>query len=46
MVTNKRTLGNIGEEMAIPYLEEKGYEIIERNATFLGGELDIIAQYD
>lgn len=45
MVTNKRTIGNIGEDMAIPYLEEKGYMIIERNATFLGGELDIIAHY-
>lgn len=42
---NKRTLGNIGEDMAIPYLEKKGYIIIERNATFLGWELDIIAQY-
>ena len=24
------------------YLTQQGYEIIERNATFLGGELDII----
>lgn len=43
---NKRTLGNIGEDMAIPYLEKRGYSIIERNATFLGGELDIITQCD
>lgn len=46
MSTNKRALWNIGEDMAIPYLENKGYNIIERNATFLGGELDIITQFD
>jgi len=46
MSTNKRALGNVGEEMAVPYLEKKGYIIIDRNATFLGGELDIIAQLD
>ncbi len=46
MNTNKRALGDIGEDMAISYLENKGYNIIERNATFLGGELDIITQYD
>ena len=46
MSTNKRAIWNIGEDMAIPYLEERDYIIIERNATFLGGELDIIAQRD
>lgn len=28
------------------YLEQHGYEIIDRNATFLGGELDIIGTKD
>jgi Holliday junction resolvase-like predicted endonuclease len=32
--------------MATVYLQEKGYTIIDRNATFLGGELDIIAYRD
>ena len=32
----------MGEDLAVAYLETQGYEIIERNATFLGGELDII----
>lgn len=46
MSTNKRAIWNIGEDMALPYLENQDYVIIERNATFLGGELDIIARKD
>lgn len=30
--------------MAITYLQKLGYSIIDRNATFPGGELDIIAR--
>jgi len=44
MPINKRAIGNVWEEMAIPYLEKRDYIIIDRNATFLWGELDIIAQ--
>ncbi len=43
---NKREIGAVGEEMAIPYLENHNYQIVERNATFLGGELDIICFKD
>ena len=43
---NKREIGAIGEEMAIPYLENHNYQIVDRNATFLGGELDIICFKD
>ncbi|MFA6080172.1 MAG: YraN family protein [Candidatus Gracilibacteria bacterium] len=43
---SRREVGNIGEEMAISYLVEQGYHIVDRNATFLGGELDIIARLD
>lgn len=32
--------------MAIPYLEKHNYQIIDRNAVFLGGELDIIGYRD
>lgn len=39
-----KTIGNIGEEKACGYLSRRGYEIIERNANFRGGELDIIAK--
>ncbi len=45
MTQNKRALGNKGEELAVAYLIEHGYTIVERNMTFQGGEMDIIAFY-
>ena len=41
---NYRSRGNVGEDLAVSYLEHAGYEIVERNATFLWGELDIICR--
>ncbi|MBP7806659.1 YraN family protein [Candidatus Gracilibacteria bacterium] len=41
---NYRSRGNVGEDLAVSCLEHAGYEIVERNATFLGGELDIICR--
>ncbi len=43
---NYRSRGNVGEDLAVSYLETHWYEIIERNATFLGGELDIVCKKD
>lgn len=40
---NKAT-GSLGESIASSYLVDKGYKIIERNATSRWGEIDIIAQ--
>ena len=39
---NKKT-GNFGELLATLYLKLKGYEILERNFSVRGGEIDIIA---
>jgi len=39
-------LGNIGEDIAANYLQELGYEILDRNWRFKRVELDIIAQKD
>ncbi|MCK9467222.1 MAG: YraN family protein [Candidatus Absconditabacterales bacterium] len=45
-MNNKKELGRIGEELAIGYYEENGYEILDTNYTIPGGELDVIAQKD
>lgn len=37
-------LGKIGEELAVDFLIEKGYEIVETNWTFQKAEVDIIAK--
>lgn len=36
--------GRNGEELCSKYLLESGYEILERNFTGIGGEIDIIAK--
>ncbi len=36
-------LGKIGEELAVDFLTEKGYEILETNWVFQKAEVDIIA---
>ena len=39
-----RAKGNIAEDKAVSYLEELGFEIIDRNYYSRFGEIDIIAQ--
>ncbi len=39
-------LGKLGEELAVDFLIEKGYEILETNWIFQKAEVDIIAQKD
>lgn len=41
---DKRHIGNIGEDAVCLYLENKGCEIVKRNFTVKGGEIDIIAK--
>lgn len=38
-----RASGNAGETAACAFLKKKGWDIIERNYTIKGGEIDIIA---
>ena len=37
-------LGKMGEQLAVDYLLQKGYTILERNYIFQKAEIDIIAQ--
>ncbi|HLT32667.1 MAG TPA: YraN family protein [Aquaticitalea sp.] len=39
-------LGKIGEQLAVDFLESKGYEILSRNFIFQKAEIDIIAKHD
>jgi len=41
---NKSKLGKWGEETAVHFLEQKGYEILEKRFRGGGGEVDIIAR--
>jgi putative endonuclease len=36
--------GNIGEQWASKFLEEKGYEVVERNYRYKKAEIDIIVK--
>lgn len=40
----RHNIGRIGEDVAVQYLLEKGYKIIERNFECRQGEIDIIAK--
>jgi putative endonuclease len=40
-----RERGNIAEQMAVDYLTNQGYEIVERNFMCKVGEIDIIARH-
>jgi putative endonuclease len=39
-----RDIGNIGEQAVCDFLIRHGYEIVKRNYTVRGGEIDIIAR--
>ncbi len=46
MTLRRRSLGILGENTAVEYLQKKGLKIIERNFRCRLGELDIIARQD
>lgn len=39
----RRTLGRLGEEMAVEHLRRMGFALLERNARTRHGEIDVIA---
>lgn len=40
----RHRIGRLGEDIAVNYLKNKGYNILERNFTARHGEIDIIAE--
>lgn len=44
MSGQKQSLGRWGEERAAEYLQQKGYEILERNIRTEYGEIDLLAR--
>ncbi len=42
--TEKRKLGDIGENIACDYLKRHGFEVLDRNYLRKWGELDIVAK--
>ena len=42
--TEKRKLGDIGENIACEFLERRGFKIVERNYLRKWGEIDIVAR--
>ena len=44
MKTEKRRIGDIGENVACLYLEKHGFKILDRNYLRKWGELDIVAE--
>ena len=40
---NKKEIGNLGEDLAVRYLEQLDYRIVERNFECRQGEIDIVA---
>lgn len=42
-MTYQKKIGCIGEKIAADYLEQKGYQVLDRNFTTRYGELDLVA---
>ena len=40
---SSRSIGDIGEDYVCEYLKDLGYDILHRNFTIRGGEIDIVA---
>jgi len=46
MRTYKQVVGRWGENIAVEFLEKKGYTVVDRNVRAAHGEIDIVAIID
>jgi len=44
MILGGKSLGKIGEDVAVEYLRREGYQILDRNYQRRWGEIDIVAK--
>lgn len=44
MTFQRKTLGKFGEDLALAYLEQKGWRLIGRNLKLFCGEIDLLMQ--
>ena len=44
MISTNKQIGRRGEDLAVEFLKENGYQILEKNFSTKLGEIDIIAQ--
>ncbi len=42
--SHSKTVGDHGEDIAVEFLQKKGYEIVKRQYRYKNGELDIVAK--
>ena len=45
-MTHNQKIGRWGEDIAARYLQERGYEILDKNARTPYGEIDLVARFD
>jgi len=43
---NTKKIGDLGEEISVKYLKNKGFSILETNYLRKWGEIDIVAEKD
>lgn len=44
-MAHNQTTGNYGEDLAVAFLQKKGYQVLERNWRHSRAEVDIIAEH-
>ena len=46
MTERNQRLGEAGERIASRYLEQQGYEMVDRNIRRMEGEIDLVALHE
>ena len=44
MPDDRKSLGNLGENLALEYLKKKGYKLVKKNLRLFCGEIDLLME--